>query len=184
METLIKGGRLVPDNWQRLEAADGRWLRTGEDGLLPDFPEDVDLLVPLAIWRARKDDLLARRGRNGVRLEPHEGPELIAADLERLALVAVNFPEFDDGRGYSTARLLRERYGYRGELRAVGDVLRDQLLFLARSGFDAFELREDQEPHAALAAFGELSEQYQSSATEPLPLFRRRLARSASRASR
>ena len=177
METLIKGGRLAPDNWQRLEAADGRWLRTGEDGLLPDFPEDVDLLVPLAIWRARKDDLLARRGRNGVRLEPHEGPEQIAADIERLALVAVNFPKFGDGRGYSTARLLRERYGYRDELRAVGDVLRDQLLFLARSGFDAFELREDQEPHAALAAFGELSEQYQSSVTEPLPLFRRRLAR-------
>jgi uncharacterized protein (DUF934 family) len=182
MERLIKSGRVATDNWQRLEAQP--WLRTGEDGLLPDLPDDADLLAPLALWRVRKDDLLARGGRSGVLLEPHEGPEQIAADLARLALVAVNFPKFGDGRGYSTARLLRERYGYRGELRATGDVLRDQLLFLSRAGFDAFELRADQNPHAALAAFGELGEQYQASATEPLPLFRRRLGARASGAIR
>jgi uncharacterized protein (DUF934 family) len=179
MDRLIKGARVVSDDWQQLDADPSRWLRAGEDGLVPDFPEDADLLVPLALWRARKHDLVARRGRNGVHLEPNEGPEAIAPDLDNIALVAVNFPKFGDGRGYSTARLLRERYRYQGELRAVGDVLRDQLLFLARSGFDAFELREDQDPHAALAAFGELTEQYQSSVTEPLPLFRRRLARGA-----
>jgi uncharacterized protein (DUF934 family) len=64
-------------------------------------------------------------------------------------LIAVRFPKFGDGRGYSIARLLRERYGYRGELRAVGDVLRDQLLFMKRSGFDSFSLREDQDPDEA-----------------------------------
>ena len=174
MERLIKGGRVATDYWQSLDP--DHWLRTGEDGLLPDFPDDPDLIAPLALWRLRKEELLARRGRSGVLLEPHEGPEQIAGDLERLALVAVNFPKFGDGRGYSTARLLRERYGYAGELRAVGDVLRDQLLFLSRAGFDAFELRADRDPQNALAAFAELSEQYQASASEPLPLFRRRLA--------
>ncbi len=177
MERLIKNGRVATDNWRRLDPE--IWLRAGEDGLVPDFPDDADLIAPLALWRARKDDLRARGGRSGVLLEPHEGPEQIAADLERLALVAVNFPKFGDGRGYSTARLLRERYGFAGELRAVGDVLRDQLLFLSRAGFDAFELRADRDPHDALAAFAELSEQYQASATEPQPLFRRRLARGA-----
>jgi uncharacterized protein (DUF934 family) len=172
MDRLIKGGRVVPDSWRRLDPE--QWLIAGEDGLVRDFPEEGDLLVPLALWRARKDELAARRGRNGVRLEPDEAPEAIVADLPSLALVAVSFPKFADGRGYSSARLLRSRYGYRGELRATGDVLRDQLLFLARSGFDAFELREGQDPHAALAAFGELTEQYQASFTEPVPLFRRR----------
>jgi len=173
MDRLIKNGRVVPDGWRRLDPED--WLIAGEDGLVRDFPEEGDLLVPLALWQARKDELAGREGRNGVRLEPNEAPEAIAPDLAALALVAVNFPKFADGRGYSTARILRERYGYRGEVRAIGDVARDQLLFLARSGFDAFELHADQDPHAALAAFGELSEQYQSSFTAPVPLFRRRM---------
>jgi uncharacterized protein (DUF934 family) len=91
----------------------------------------------------------------------------------------VSFPKFTDGRGFSTARLLRERYRYRGELRAVGDVLRDQLLFLARCGFDAFALRADQDPDAALAAFEDFTEAYQGGTDQPLPLFRRRLAEAA-----
>jgi len=173
MDRLIKNGRVVPDGWRRLDPED--WLIAGEDGLVRDFPEEGDLLVPLALWQARKDELAGRKGRNGVRLEPNEAPEAIGPDLAGLALVAVNFPKFADGRGYSTARVLRERYGYRGEVRAIGDVARDQLLFLARSGFDAFELRAGQDPHEALAAFGELSEQYQASFTAPLPLFRRRM---------
>jgi len=86
----------------------------------------------------------------GVRLEPADDPAQIAGDLPRLALVAVNFPKLADGRGYSTGYLLRRRYGYRGELRAVGDILRDQLFYLARSGFDAFQLREGADAHAAL----------------------------------
>ena len=114
-----------------------------------------------------------------MRLGAGEEPEAIAADLEHLALVAVHFPKFSDGRGLSTARLLRERYGYEGEVRAVGDVLRDQLPFLERCGFDAFALRDDQDPVAALAAFADLSDAYQGTVTEPLPLFRRRLVATA-----
>jgi uncharacterized protein (DUF934 family) len=89
-------------------------------------------------------------------------------------LIAVNFPQFTDGRGYSIARLLRERYSWRGELRAIGDVLRDQLFYLARCGFDAFMLREGQDAQAALAAFNDFSEGYQASVERPQPLFRRR----------
>ena len=86
----------------------------------------------------------------------------------------MNFPKFTDGRGYTTARLLRERYAYRGEIRAIGDVLRDQLFSYQRVGFDAFALRADKDPVDALKAFEEFSEVYQASTDQPLPLFRRR----------
>jgi len=109
-----------------------------------------------------------------LRLEPHDDPAALADRLGGAARVEVNFPKFTDGRGYSIARLLRERYGYAGELRAVGDVQRDQLYYLARVGFDAFLLREGEDGEGALAALGEFSEAYQSSVERPLPLFRRR----------
>lgn len=109
-----------------------------------------------------------------LRIEPHEAPEAYGERLTSAARVEVNFPKFSDGRGYSIARLLRERYGYRGELRAVGDVQRDQLSYLSRVGFDAFLLREGEEAAAALSALAEFSEAYQASVDRPLPLFRRR----------
>ncbi|MEX2198984.1 MAG: DUF934 domain-containing protein [Burkholderiales bacterium] len=108
------------------------------------------------------------------RLEPGDDPGTLAGSLERLTVVAVNFPKFGDGRGYSIARLLRERYGYRGELRAVGQVARDNLYFMAQCGFDAFQLREGEDPREALAAFDDFSEAYQAAAARPQPLFRRR----------
>jgi len=110
-----------------------------------------------------------------VRLEPHDDPASIAGRLAKLERVEVNFPKFGDGRGYSIARLLRERYGYKGELRAVGQITRDHLFFMESCGFDAFELREGEDPHEALAAFNDFSEAYQASVKRPLPLFRRRL---------
>ncbi|MGQ0750856.1 MAG: DUF934 domain-containing protein [Betaproteobacteria bacterium] len=146
------------------------------DGALPRIPSEGDIIVPLALWATGRDTLSARNGRVGVWLQSGEGPERIAADLERLPLVAVNFPKLVDGRGYTTGRLLRERYGYRGELRAVGDVQRDQLLFLSRCGFDAFALKEGVDQEAALAAYSDFSEAYQASVENSLPLFRRRAA--------
>jgi uncharacterized protein (DUF934 family) len=107
-------------------------------------------------------------------LEPGDDPGTLVGSLERLRVVAVNFPKFGDGRGYSIARLLRERYGYRGELRAIGQVARDHLYFMAQCGFDAFQLREGEDPQEALAAFKDFSEAYQASAARPEPLFRRR----------
>lgn len=110
-------------------------------------------------------------------LEPTDDPALLAGALAQVRVIAVNFPKYADGRGYSIARLLRERYGYQGELRAVGVVARDQLHAMAQCGFDAFQLRDGEDARAALAAFGEISEAYQASAAQPAPLFRRRVGR-------
>ena len=110
-------------------------------------------------------------------LEPNDDPARLAGSLAGIGVIAVNFPKFGDGRGYSIARLLRERHGYRGELRAVGEVGRDHLYFMAQCGFDAFELRAGENAEEALAAFRDFSEGYQATAAQPQPLFRRRLGR-------
>src|SRR5437764_14770222 len=109
-----------------------------------------------------------------LRLEPTDDPAAVAERLGHVARVEVNFPKFGDGRGFSIGRLLRERYGYKGELRAVGHITRDHLFFMESVGFDAFELREGEDPHEALAAFNDFSESYQASVARPQPLFRRR----------
>ena len=109
-----------------------------------------------------------------VRLEPGDDPAKVAAELADATRVEVSFPKFGDGRGFSIGRLLRERYGYHGELRAVGQITRDHLFFLESCGFDAFELREGEDAAQSLAAFDDFSESYQASVTRPQPLFRRR----------
>ena len=96
-----------------------------------------------------------------VRLEPADDPAAVAGELATASRVEVNFPKFGDGRGFSIARLLRERYGYKGELRAVGQITRDHLYYMERAGFDAFELREGEDPAEALAAFETFSVSYQ-----------------------
>jgi uncharacterized protein (DUF934 family) len=166
MALIIKKRSVASDPWHTLKSAD--------DGGLPSLPPVGDVIVPLALWRAERDTLRLRAERIGVWLDSHEDPALIAEDLPLFGVVAVNFPKFTDGRGYSIARLLRERYGYRGELRAIGDVQRDQLFYLARCGFNAFALRAGEDPRAALSAFGDFSDAYQNSVERPLPLFRRR----------
>lgn len=169
MATLIKKRRIVADNW--------RLFKRGADGGLPELPSRGEAIVPLELWQARREALLARSGGLGVWLDSHQDPAAIAADLDRFKVIAVNFPKFGDGRGYSTARLLRERHGYKGELRAIGEVLRDHLFFMAQCGFDAFALREGEDAEEALSAFDDFSEAYQASALQPVPLFRRRVGR-------
>ncbi len=107
-------------------------------------------------------------------VEPTDDLAAIADKIGASKVIAVNFPKFGDGRGYSIARLLRERYGYKGELRAVGVVARDHLQHMAQCGFDSFRMREGEDAQAALAAFDDFSEAYQASAAQPVPLFRRR----------
>ena len=109
-----------------------------------------------------------------LRLEPADDPAAVAARLGRIARIEVNFQKFGDGRSFSIARLLRERYGYRGELRAVGQVACDHLYYMEQCGFDAFELRDGENIEEALAAFKVFTEAYQASAARPVPLFRRR----------
>jgi uncharacterized protein (DUF934 family) len=167
MSTLIKDRKIVPDTWQLVG------LPAAEPAALPD--EGMDVIVPLSLWREQRAALLVRKGRAGVWLEPSEDPAELFALPPLPELIAVRFPAFTDGRGYSTARLLRDRHGYRGEVRAIGDVLRDTLFDLARCGFDAFALRADQDAAAALAAFDDFSEVYQAAADRG-PLFARRFA--------
>lgn len=138
-------------------------------------------ILTLAQWKERRAELLAAGARIGIRLEPADEPAELAPDLDRIQLVAINFPKFVDGRGYSSAALLRTRHGYRGELRAIGDVGRDQLFYLKRCGFDAFALAPHRDPHAALASLGDFSLRYQGSVDDPLPLFRKRLAAAPAR---
>jgi uncharacterized protein (DUF934 family) len=166
MALIIKDRSVVSDPWRLLEPA--------ADGDSPAVPPSGDVIVPLALWRAEREALRIRAGRIGIWLKPDEDPALIAEDLPLFGVVAVNFPKLADGRGYSSGRLLRERYGYRGELRAIGDVQRDQLYFLWQCGFNAFALRAGEDPQEALAAFSDFSEAYQASFGRPLPLFRRR----------
>ena len=168
MATLIKERRIVADSWHLLER--------GPKGELPEVPARGDVIVPLALWLERREDFHAYSGKLGVWLDAHEGAEALAGDVQRFPLIAVNFPKFGDGRGYSIARLLRERYGFKGELRAIGDVLHDHLFFMAQCGFDAFALREDQDVQEALSVFDTFSDSYQTSVLRPVPLFRRRLA--------
>lgn len=136
------------------------------------------LLVPLARWRADRATLTSYEGEIGVQLAPADDPADIAGDFDRIALIAVDFPVSTDGRGYSTARLLRQRFGWRGELRAVGDIRRDQLFYLARCGFDSFLLADGESVDAALTAFSDFSERYQGAADRG-PLFDRRATASA-----
>jgi len=175
MATLIKNRALVADSWRLLDEPYDRLLIPAEDGLLPDLPPGR-LLVPLRVWQLRRDDLLDGGAGAGVWLTTDADPLVLVPDLTALDVIAIRFASFTDGRGYSLARLLRERYGYRGEVRAIGDVLRDQLYYLASCGFDAFALREGEDARAALTAFADFSESYQASTVRPSPLFRRRLA--------
>ena len=144
---LLKHGQIVADSWRRI----------GDDEPLPD---SGPVIVSLARWQRDRDALAARRS-IGLMLNSDQGPASIAGDLAHFDLVALDFPRFQDGRAYSYARLLRERYKFTGELRAVGNVLRDQLLFMRRTGFDAFELPEIANVREWLKAFEDFSVFYQ-----------------------
>ena len=145
---LIKNDEIVADPW--IAVAD-------ED----EFPEGAPAIVSLARWRDERDTLAGRNAPLGIRLRADQPPAEIAEDLDRFQVIALEFPSFGDGRAYSYARLLRERYGYRGELRAVGNVLRDQALFMRRCGFDAFEVAEGTGAEGWREALGEISVFYQ-----------------------
>jgi len=165
MAEVLRDGAVVEDPWHVLRLAEGE---------SPDHvavPQGA-VIVPLDVWRTRRGEL-QDRPELGVWLKSSEGPELIAADFNHFRIIAVDFPKFTDGRGYSTATLLRTRYGWRGELRAIGDVLRDQLFFLRRCGFNSFALRQDQDAHAALANWTPFTDPYQGAVDVPQPLWRR-----------
>jgi uncharacterized protein (DUF934 family) len=170
---IIKERRLQDDAWKVVNLVDGE---AAIDVCLPVGP----LLVPLAVWKAKKACLIHREYEHGtplgICLAPEDRVEDIAADIDDFTVIAVHFPKFADGRGYSAGRQLRERYGYDGELRAFGDIGRDQIFYLNRVGFDSFVLGEGRSAEDALKAFDDFPESYQAGADQPIPLFRRRAA--------
>lgn len=163
MGALIVKQTLTPDRWL--------WLDESEP-----IAGGAAVVVSLTRLLESQAALSVRPGDLGVVLQPDDDPLTLAGALQRLALIAINFPVFTDGRGYSSARLIRERLGWTGELRAVGDIQRDQIPYLFRVGFDAFALKAGQDADQALSALSDFSEAYQASVVQPLPLFRRRHA--------
>jgi len=163
---LISNGRLTDDPW--VTVADNEAL-----------PASGSVIVSLDRWKAEREALLARGGLLGVRLASSQLASEIAADLAHIDLVALEFPTFRDGRAYSTARLLRERYGYAGELRAIGNVLRDQFMFMHRCGFDAFEVADERQVEAWRKAMDEISVWYQPATDGRVPATTLRHFRSA-----
>jgi uncharacterized protein (DUF934 family) len=165
-EQIIKGRAVVADDWTVLrldegEAPDSAGVPAGR------------IIVPLAVWQAQREALVQRAGEIGIWFAPDELATAVKDDLDKFAVIAVDFPKFSDGRGYSIAFNLRKRLGYTGELRAIGDVLRDQLFQMYRCGFDAYATRPDRNIHDALKGLTVFSETYQGSVDQPLPLFRR-----------
>lgn len=166
MQKLIKDGAIIDNTWQLLAKPEG-------DAASADVPAG-QVIVPLAVWQAQKEQLQGRSD-VGVWLDSDQGAEQLGDDAAQLPLVALNFPVFMDGRAFSNARLLRERYKFTGELRAVGKLIRDQLTYLRRCGVNAFAFAdEDVKLEEALKSLNDFNEYYQASVDQPLPLFRRR----------
>jgi len=138
-----------------------------------EVPASGDIVVGFARYDRDNYDYTQREGRLGLRIDPEDDLLQVITHLPQLELVCVNFPKFGDGRGYTKARLLRERFGWKGELRAVGEVLGDQLFYMLRCGFDAFELVPGKSIEAALRCFEDFSVRYQAATDEQRPLYRR-----------
>ena len=168
---IIRDRAIVEDDWMRVDDA-------------APLPAAGKVIVPLARWLAEKDALRGR-GSLGVAIPATLDVAELAGDLPALALVALTFafiqpkPEGGrtfDGRAYTQARALRERFGFKGEIRATGDVFRDAMYYMHRCGVNAFEVKAGADLQDALKAFGDFSLGYQGAADDPTPIFRRRRA--------
>jgi uncharacterized protein (DUF934 family) len=154
---LLRDGHVVLDDWHYL--GDGQ---VGDSAVPAADPDAGGLILSLQRWLGERAAWLNHAGRLGVVLQPADKIEQLASDISRFALIAAEFPGPTDGRGYTQGRLLRERYLFKGELRAAGYVRRDQLFLLARCGFNSFELPEDQLATAS-SAFSTFTAEYQPS---------------------
>ena len=166
MQKLIKDGKLTNDRWILVKEA-------SNEGILSALPFK-SIMVPLRFWKLYQSELEEYTGEVTIWLDSNERLADIPGNINQFPLIALNFPIFSDGRSYTNARELRESYGYEGEIRAIGDVLRDQIYYMHRCGFNAFSLRFDQDTEACLSAFNDFTTGYQASIDQHQPLFRRR----------
>src|SRR5262245_37400353 len=157
MRQIIKQREIVEDTWRHAD----------EDSTA------TAVIVPLARFLQEREQWLSSGKKIGVRIAPSESVDAIAADVSNLALVAIEFGGIGEGRGYTHAQLLRRRYGFNGEIRAVGKIFRDQVFYMARCGFDSFEFPEGSDLPVALTAFDDFSVAYQPSSDRGVELRRR-----------
>jgi uncharacterized protein (DUF934 family) len=206
MSKLIRNNAVVADDWtvatlpvladEAVRKQAGKvviFKLTGEQAATPEQIAGTvipagKVLVPFTVWQARKEELAPRlaAGELGIWLETFELVEDLVAsvdDINSVPVIGVSFPRFADGRGFTIATLLRTRYGYRNEIRAIGDVFRDQLYYMKRCGFDAFAIRADRSAEEALASLRDFSEPYQGAVDNPLPVWRRHTRMAAHPAS-
>jgi len=165
MPKIIKDNQIIDDNWIVVGIDEDKLAATNAQ---------ADIIVSFEFWETHKESLINRAGRIGVELLGEHEPEHIEDELDKVDLIAIHFPKFADGRGYSLARLLRERHNYTGELRATGDVLRDQLFYMQRCGFNSFALREDRDINEAVQSLQDFSVTYQADVHETRPVYHRR----------
>lgn len=162
---VINNRQIVTDSWQTIDdETSGEQLPSGK------------IIVSLDFWNNHKQTLTARSDVLGITLKPEDDVADIAAYLSNFTMIVLQFPAFRDGRAYSQARNLRQHFGYQGEIRASGNVLRDQLAFMERVGFNSFEIDAHQDMNDAIRAFDEINVKYQASSDEPLPLYKRLIA--------
>ncbi len=159
---LVKNGKVAADTY----------IHVAEDAEIPD---DGAALLPASRFLADPEALVARNSPTGVIWPNSRDVDDLVPYLDRLAVVALVFPTFRDGRAYSQARLLRERYGYKGELRATGQVLRDQFVFMLRAGFDAFEVVKQADAEAFLATTKRYTVFYQPTGDGRITALHRRM---------
>lgn len=162
---IIKDGSIVNNEWTLITEID----ESLSEGAIPEGK----VIVTLALWQEHKE-ALKDRPELGLYLLNDQCVSTVSDELESFAVIAIDFPVFMDGRGFSIARLLRDRYNYQGEVRATGNVIRDQLCYLSRCGFDAFDMEDDIDLNAAVASLTDFTESYQTGTDQKTPLFRRR----------
>ncbi|MFT6397563.1 MAG: hypothetical protein ACJAYU_002317 [Bradymonadia bacterium] len=159
--------RIIKDR----EIVEDQWTTLADDA---PVPERGDVIVSLERWRSEREALTARKQGVGVSVNGEHDIRSLADDLEGLSLIALEFPAFADGRCYSHARILRDQLGYKGELRATGDILRDQIFYMQRVGINAFDVSETQAIEDVLQGLQDFSVTYQAAADVSTPLYRRR----------
>tara|TARA_B100000579_G_scaffold256882_1_gene211475 strand:+ start:168 stop:668 length:501 start_codon:yes stop_codon:yes gene_type:complete len=166
MQNLIKQGAVVHDDWTLVKEA--------TDPTILDISQSTNLIVPIKFWNMHKSEIESYLGKVTIWLDSDEFLDEINEELNTFSLIALNFPVFSDGRPYTTARHLRQRGKFLGEIRAIGDVLRDQIFYMSQCGFNSFLLRHDQDPDSCIRALKDFKANYQSTVLEENPLFRRR----------
>ncbi len=160
---IIKDKKIIDDDWSLVRDIDS-------SAPLPDG----NVILPFMYWQENRDALLKQNATHAVWIDGDIETEKLVSYLEYYALIALDFPVFKDGRSYTHARLLRERYGFKGDLRAIGEVLRDQLFFLQRCGIDSYQLREDKDAEDALKGFEDFTVCYQAAADDVVPVYKSR----------